>query len=126
MIEIDQYSELKLICWDTSITHIDEHAAFIKYVTRWHYICIEKLSKKEQELIDKLTQEIGKGHFFPRRYGQSQIDDEFKSVTIAESDIEEPIVIRLKESNIDMSYPGMRNGVQYYWRSDYEALSDLE
>jgi len=117
---IKEYSELSILCWDINTETIDRKSAFHKYVDLWHHVDEDLLSAKEKNLIDTLTNQFGRGFFFPRSYGKAIINDEFLKAAIAETDIDKDLLQRFLSTSPDKSYPGRRNDVQYFWRVDYE------
>jgi len=65
--------------------------------------------------------------FFPRSHGKSDVEGLFAKVAISAEDIEEQYLDQFQNSIEDISYPGMRNGKLYFWRSDYEEfISKIE
>lgn len=60
-----EYPELDLVLWDMHNTEIQEETAFNMYERRWRYIDKDRITVKEQALIDKLVIKYGKGVFFP-------------------------------------------------------------
>lgn len=122
-IEIEKYAELTLICWDIDCKSIERKQAFHTYVNRWSHVHQDKLSVREKALIEKLTAEFGRGHFFPRAHGRAKITKEFLKHAIAVDEIDTSIYHSFIESVLpDPSYPGVINGMQYYWRAEVDAF----
>jgi len=121
-IDLREYPELNAIVWDIDDSTISRRDAFHLYVNRWGHVDTMKLSKKERALIASLTIEYGRGHFFPKAHGRANVDEQFLSVAIPESAVEEKHRQKFRESISDESYPGRRNGILYFWKSDYEAF----
>ncbi len=57
------FPELDLILWDRADRLIDEQDAFLKYEQRWRFIDQARLTTKECQLIERLTQTYGNGLF---------------------------------------------------------------
>jgi len=121
-IRINEFLGLSIICWDIASGKVSERQAFHLYIDRWGHLDEELLSKQEKKLIEELTKAYGRGYFFPRAHGRSTIDQEFLEVAISENEIDQDILVRFIACVSDESYPGMRNGVRYFWRQDYEAF----
>ncbi|WP_062064550.1 hypothetical protein [Cellvibrio sp. OA-2007] len=62
-IDRKEYPELDLILWDRVDRLIVPQDAFLKYEQRWRYVDQAKLTPKECQLIECLTQSYGKGFF---------------------------------------------------------------
>ena len=60
-----QYKELNHILWDSKRDFINPEDAFKLYERRWSYIDQHKLTDKEKQLINLLTEQVGKGLFMP-------------------------------------------------------------
>jgi len=73
-----------------------------------------RLSENESKLIEDLTVEYGKGYFLPKAHGRARIDDEFLSVAISETEVDNNHLAQFRDYVSDESYPGRRNGEMYY------------
>jgi len=122
MVSLEKYPELKLLCWDIVSDSISRRHAFNLYIDRWGHVDESRLSDAEKTFINSLTHEYGRGLFFPRAHGRSTIDPLFAQVAISEKDIETQYLTQFCRSISDHSYPGMRNGILYFWRADYEKF----
>ena len=58
-----EYPQLDSLLWDSQAVDIDKQIAFNIYEKRWQFVQKDKLSQKEQELIDELIVKFGKGLF---------------------------------------------------------------
>ena len=58
-----EYPQLDSLLWDSQSVDIDKQIAFNIYEKRWQFVQKDKLSQKEQELIDELIVKFGKGLF---------------------------------------------------------------
>jgi len=121
-VDLEKFPELKSLCWDINGAVISRRNAFNVYIDRWGHVHSELLSPEESSLIWSLTNEFGRGLFFPRAHGRSVIAQSFEEVTISEDDIDDKYVDQFRDSVLDHSYPGRRNGTLYFWRSDYEKF----
>lgn len=122
-IDIDSYPELKLICWDVHCKTISRKHAFLNYINRWGYVHKDRLTIAEHQLINQLTRECGRGHFFPRAHGRAKITKDFLEHAIAIDEIDPAKIDSFVESiSPDPSYPGVINGKQYYWRAEVDAF----
>lgn len=65
MVDRTRYPELDHILWDFHAKFIAPDFAFDIYERRWKYVDPNALKAEEQQLIERLTQEYGKGHFMP-------------------------------------------------------------
>lgn len=61
MVKIDDYPELKLICWNIHLPELTEEEAFGIYQVNWRYVYEDKLTPKEKELIEMLCKKYGEG-----------------------------------------------------------------
>ncbi|WP_438863143.1 hypothetical protein [Neptunicella sp.] len=62
-IHIEQYPQLKSILWDVHVEVLDEAMVFEYYETRWRYVDDTNITKKEKQLIARLTEKYGHGIF---------------------------------------------------------------
>jgi len=126
-IDLDKFSELAHLCWDVRCKSISRREAFARYINNWGHVHQERLSDNEKSFINELTIEFGRGYFFPRVHGRSDTTQEFLNHAIAEHEIDSSIIESfLNTVSPDPSYPGMRNGIQYYWRADVEHFLKKE
>lgn len=126
-VDLGKYPELKVLCWDINSVAVSRRHAFNLYIDRWKHVDEKRLSSSEKSLIQSLTDEYGRGMFFPRSHGGSDVEGLFAEVAISAEDIEEQYLDQFQNSIEDISYPGMRNGTLYFWRSDYEEfISKIE
>ncbi|WP_410471664.1 hypothetical protein ACGTJS_07825 [Faucicola mancuniensis] len=58
-----EYPQLDSLLWDSQAVDIDKQIVFNIYEKRWQFVQKDKLSQKEQELIDELIVKFGKGLF---------------------------------------------------------------
>lgn len=58
-----EYPQLDSLLWDSQAVDIDKQIAFNIYEKRWQFVQKDKLSQKEQELIDELIVKFGKDCF---------------------------------------------------------------
>jgi hypothetical protein len=121
-VDLGKYPELKVLCWDISNGAVSRRHAVSLYIDRWKHVNEKRLSSSEKSLIQSLTDEYGRGMFFPRSHGRSDVEGLFAEVTISTQDIEEQYLDQFQNSIEDLFYPGMRNGTLYFWRSDYEKF----
>lgn len=61
MVTISEYPELKLLAWNIHLEEITEEEAFAVYEAGWKYVAEDLLTKKETDLIQRLTRIYGKG-----------------------------------------------------------------
>lgn len=61
MIHIDDYPELKLLCWNYGLPDITEEEAYGRYRGYWRYVREDHLTPKERALINRLVEEQGHG-----------------------------------------------------------------
>ncbi|HZR02940.1 MAG TPA: hypothetical protein VFA81_07200 [Burkholderiales bacterium] len=59
MIDIDQYPNLALLCWNRAERTISEQEALALYEANWRFVDVEGLSAHERALIDRLVREVG-------------------------------------------------------------------
>lgn len=64
-IDRRQYPELNTIMWDMHCERVEPKVAFDLYERRWRYIDTARLTTKETDLIQQLTNEFGNGMFMP-------------------------------------------------------------
>lgn len=119
---LQNYPELNLLCWDTRSTTVTRQGAFDLYINRWGHVHEDQLTADERSLIHSLTEEFGRGFFFPIAHGRSKITDKFLEVTVSEHDIDQKILDEFVSQLENPSYPGRRNGIHYFWKDDYEAF----
>lgn len=62
-IDRTQYHELDMLLWDMHNKYIDPKTAFELYEKRWAYVDQTKLTRKEEQLINQLTNKFGNGCF---------------------------------------------------------------
>ena len=122
MVNLEAYPELKLLCWDIVGGSISRRHAFSLYINRWGHVDESRLSDAEKTFIEGITHEYGRGLFFPHSHGRSTADPLFAQVAISEREIEVKHLTQFCRSVSDHSYPGMRDGVLYFWRADYEKF----
>lgn len=60
-IDRTMYPELDIILWDDHARFIPRQRAFYIYEIRFHFIEIDRLSDKEKQLIEDLSNEFGQG-----------------------------------------------------------------
>lgn len=67
MDKIDRklYPELNLLLWDMHNQFIEPDVAFNLYEVRWGHVAEELLCPEEIDLIKRLIDEFGNGHFMP-------------------------------------------------------------
>lgn len=66
LIDRKKYPELDFLLWDTQSRYITKERAFETYERLFHHIQKELLTDLEKELIQELTNEIGKGYMLTR------------------------------------------------------------
>ncbi len=61
LIEISDYPQLKLLCWNLKTEFLTRADAFALYERNWRFIDAPTLEPKERELIDELVKDLGNG-----------------------------------------------------------------
>lgn len=61
MVKVNDYPELKLICWNIHLSELTEDEAYGIYKVNWRYVYEDKLTSKEKELIEMLCEKFGEG-----------------------------------------------------------------
>lgn len=61
MIRINDYPQLKLVCWNRHDEFISEDDALYTYEVNWRFIDKEHLINKEKTLINLLVKQYGNG-----------------------------------------------------------------
>lgn len=64
MIIINNYQQLKLLCWNIHSKTIDEKTALYLYETSWRFVDKKNLTNDEILLIEMLIKNYGNGVFF--------------------------------------------------------------
>ena len=60
-IDVREYPELALLCWNRAHPHIAPEDAFRLYEREWRLIDPERMTPRERELLHRLTEEFGQG-----------------------------------------------------------------
>lgn len=61
MIDVREYPELALLCWNRSDRFVPAREAFALYERNWRFVDRARLTVRERALIDRLTQQFGNG-----------------------------------------------------------------
>lgn len=61
MIDIDQYPNLRLLCWNRADRWIGEVEALSLYERNWRLVDQTNMPRHERELVEKLVREHGNG-----------------------------------------------------------------
>jgi hypothetical protein len=61
IINIDEYPNLALLCWNTNMKHMTRREAFDLYERNWRLLDDTDLQDHERTFMDELTQEFGRG-----------------------------------------------------------------
>ncbi|WP_237274024.1 hypothetical protein [Sulfitobacter sp. M22] len=63
-IKIDEYPQLKLLCWNISDSAVvDGETALALYERNWRFVDQDAILPREQKLLDRLIADYGNGHF---------------------------------------------------------------
>lgn len=60
-LKIDEYPQLAILAWNRVVREIDDEEAFALYEHNWRFVDVEHLAPHEAALIDRLTQQYGRG-----------------------------------------------------------------
>lgn len=63
MVNIDEYDQLKSLCWFIKVNQIKKEEAFCLYENNSRWLCFETMSEKEKLFIKQLCEEFGSGYF---------------------------------------------------------------
>ncbi len=61
VLDVTEYPQLKLLCWNRRNDHITRADAFSLYERNWRFIDEDMLDDAEKQLITALSAEFGKG-----------------------------------------------------------------
>lgn len=61
LVDVREYPELALLCWNRRDRFIPAREAFALYERNWRFVDTPRLSPGERALIDRLTQRYGNG-----------------------------------------------------------------
>lgn len=61
LIAVDEYPQLKLLCWNLKSPYFTRAEAFSIYERNWRLVDTESLTPRERDLVEGLTREIGGG-----------------------------------------------------------------
>lgn len=62
MINLRNYPQLRLICWNRDPEmELDDAEAFALYERNWRLVDASSLSEEERQLIERLTRDCGNG-----------------------------------------------------------------
>jgi hypothetical protein len=60
-LNVDDYPQLALLAWSRVLRDISEEDAFALYERNWRFVDVDALTAAERELIDRMTEQYGKG-----------------------------------------------------------------
>ncbi len=61
VIDVREYPELALLCWNRSDRFVPAREAFALYERNWRFVDQARLTARERALIDRLAQRFGNG-----------------------------------------------------------------
>lgn len=61
VVDVRQYPNLRLLCWNRAGRFLTQRDAFGLYERNWRFVDTRTLGKKERALIDRLTAKYGNG-----------------------------------------------------------------
>lgn len=61
VVDVREYPELALLCWNRSDRFVPAHEAFALYERNWRFVDQTRLTARERSLIDRLAQRFGNG-----------------------------------------------------------------
>ena len=61
VVDVREYPELALLCWNRSDRFVPAQEAFALYERNWRFVDQARLTPRERALIDRLAQRFGNG-----------------------------------------------------------------
>jgi hypothetical protein len=61
LIDVREYPELALLCWNRADRFLSAREAFALYERNWRFVDAARLSARERDLVDRLVQRYGNG-----------------------------------------------------------------
>ena len=61
MVQVDDYPNLRLLCWNVGTRCISRKHAFALYERNWRWLDVARAPDPERALIDDLAREFGRG-----------------------------------------------------------------
>jgi hypothetical protein len=61
LIDVREYPELALLCWNRADRFLPAREAFALYERNWRFVDPARMSARERSLVDRLARRYGKG-----------------------------------------------------------------
>jgi hypothetical protein len=61
IVDVEQFPNLKLLCWNRKGKYLTDREAFGLYERNWRFVDTARLDDQERDLIDKLAGRFGNG-----------------------------------------------------------------
>ena len=61
VLDVSEYPQLQLLCWNRHDNHVTRADAFSLYESNWRFVDEGTLNDAERELLTELSEEFGKG-----------------------------------------------------------------
>lgn len=61
IVDVEQFPNLKLLCWNRKGSYLTNREAFGLYERNWRFVDVARLDDRERALIDRLAERFGNG-----------------------------------------------------------------